>query len=340
MNASLRDSAPLLDVRNLVTQFMMDDVPVQVVRDASFEVREGETLGLVGESGCGKSVTALSIMRLIQTPPGKIVSGEVIFQDRDLLKVSDEEMRMVRGRDIAMVFQEPMTSLNPIISIGRQLAEPMRLHLKMTKKAAEIRAGELLEMVGIADAGDRLKDYPHRMSGGQRQRVMIAMALSCNPKLLIADEPTTALDVTIQAQILELMMSLVQDFGTALMIITHNLGVVARFADRVNVMYSGRIREMGPAEEIFDSPRHPYTIGLLNSIPRFDRGDKTRLLAIEGEIPDPANLPEGCSFKPRCRWAEERCGLEEPPLVSVGSDHMSDCLEAANVSIDKLPVTS
>jgi oligopeptide/dipeptide ABC transporter ATP-binding protein len=237
-----------------------------------------------------------------------------------------------------MIFQEPMTSLNPVLSIERQLAEPMRLHLGMTQREASTRAGELLEMVGIPDAGDRLKDFPHRMSGGQRQRVMIAMALSCNPKLLIADEPTTALDVTIQAQILELMMSLSQEFGTALLIITHNLGVVARFADRVNVMYSGGIREMGPADDIFDSPRHPYTVGLLNAIPRFDQGDRARLQVIEGEIPDPAHRPGGCSFHPRCPWVVEKCTLSEPSLMPVGPDHMSACWEAAKVSRDRQPV--
>ncbi len=332
------DTTPLLDVRNLVTHFMTDEGPVRVVEDVSFQINEGETLGLVGESGCGKSVTALSIMRLIQTPPGKIESGEIYFQGQDLLQISGEEMRAVRGREIAMIFQEPMTSLNPVLTIERQLTEPLRLHLGMTPKAASTRAGELLEMVGIPDPGDRLKDYPHRMSGGQRQRVMIAMALSCNPKLLIADEPTTALDVTIQAQILELMMSLSRDFGTALLIITHNLGVVARFADRVNVMYSGGIREMGPADDIFDSPRHPYTVGLLNAIPRFDQGDRARLQMIDGEIPDPASRPSGCSFHPRCPWAIEKCSVSEPSLMPVGNDHKSACWEAAKVSRDRLPV--
>ena len=333
------DTTPLLDVRKLVTHFVTDQGPVRVVKDVSFQINEGETLGLVGESGCGKSVTALSIMRLIQSPPGKIESGEIYFLGRDLLQISGEEMRKVRGRQIAMIFQEPMTSLNPVLTIERQLAEPMRLHLGMTRRAASTRAGELLEMVGIPDPGDRLKDYPHRMSGGQRQRIMIAMALSCNPKLLIADEPTTALDVTIQAQILELMMTLSRDFGTALLIITHNLGVVARFADRVIVMYSGGIREMGEADDIFDSPRHPYTVGLLNAIPRFDQGDRARLQMIEGEIPDPANLPSGCSFHPRCPWVIEKCSLSEPPLMPMGDDdHMSVCWEAAKVSRDRQPV--
>jgi oligopeptide transport system ATP-binding protein len=340
MTTTISDSTPLLDVRNLVTQFATDAGPVRVVNDVSFEIGEGETLGLVGESGCGKSVTALSIMQLVQTPPGKIESGEIFFQGRDLLKLSSEEMRTIRGREIAMIFQEPMTSLNPVLTIERQLTEPMRLHLGMTKAQSQSRAVELLEMVGIADAGDRVKDYPHRMSGGQRQRVMIAMALSCNPKLLIADEPTTALDVTIQAQILELMMSLSQEFESALLIITHNLGVVARFADRVNVMYSGGIREMGPADDIFDSPRHPYTVGLLNAIPRFDQGDRPRLQAIDGEIPDPESRPSGCSFNPRCPWAKEKCTIDEPPLISVGTDHLSACWESENVTRDLQPVAS
>jgi oligopeptide transport system ATP-binding protein len=338
MDAPKGDSAPLLDVRNLVTHFVTDEGPVRVVNDVSFQINEGETLGLVGESGCGKSVTALSIMGLVPTPPGKIESGEIYFQGQDLLRIPKEQMRGIRGSQIGMIFQEPMTSLNPVLSIERQLAEPLRLHLGMTRGVARSRACELLEMVGIPDAEDRLKDYPHRMSGGQRQRIMIAMALSCNPKLLIADEPTTALDVTIQAQVLELMMTLSKEFGTALLIITHNLGVVARFADRVNVMYSGKIREMGPADGIFDSPSHPYTIGLLNAIPRFDQGDRARLEMIEGEIPDPAHRPSGCSFNPRCPWAVDKCSVDEPSLSPVGPEHESACWEAAAVSQSRLPV--
>ena len=338
MDAPRGDSAPLLDVRNLTTHFVTDEGPVRVVNDVSFQINEGETLGLVGESGCGKSVTALSIMRLVPTPPGKIESGEIYFQGQDLLRIPDEDMRGIRGKEISMVFQEPMTSLNPVLSIERQLAEPLRLHMGMTRDVARSRACELLEMVGIPDAEDRLKDYPHRMSGGQRQRIMIAMALSCNPKLLIADEPTTALDVTIQAQVLELMMTLSKEFGTALLIITHNLGVVARFADRVNVMYSGKIREMGPADDIFDSPSHPYTIGLLNAIPRFDKGDRSRLQMIEGEIPDPADRPSGCSFNPRCPWAVDKCSVSEPSLLPIGPEHTSACWETAAVSKVQSPV--
>ncbi len=338
MDALRGDSAPLLDVRHLVTHFVTNEGPVRVVKDVSFQINEGETLGLVGESGCGKSVTALSIMRLVPTPPGEIESGEIYFQGQDLLRISGEEMRRVRGSQIAMIFQEPMTSLNPVLTIERQLAEPLRIHLGMTRKVARSRACELLEMVGIPDPEDRLKDYPHRMSGGQRQRIMIAMALSCNPKLLIADEPTTALDVTIQAQVLELMMTLSREFGTALLIITHNLGVVARFADRVNVMYSGRISEMGPADAIFDSSRHPYTIGLLNAIPRFDQGDRARLQMIKGEIPDPAHRPSGCSFNPRCPWVVDKCSVSEPSLIPVSPGHTSACWEAATVSKTRLPV--
>jgi len=338
MDAPRGDSAPLLDVRNLTTHFVTDEGPVRVVNDVSFQINEGETLGLVGESGCGKSVTALSIMRLVPTPPGKIESGEIYFQGQDLLRIPDEDMRGIRGKEISMVFQEPMTSLNPVLSIERQLAEPLRLHMGMTRDVARSRACELLEMVGIPDAEDRLKDYPHRMSGGQRQRIMIAMALSCNPKLLIADEPTTALDVTIQAQVLELMMTLSKEFGTALLIITHNLGVVARFADRVNVMYSGKIREMGPADDIFDSPSHPYTIGLLNAIPRFDKGDRSRLQMIEGEIPDPSDRPSGCSFNPRCPWAVDKCSVSEPSLLPIGPEHTSACWETAAVSKVQSPV--
>ena len=338
MEALVQDSTPLLDVRNLVTHFVGEKGPVRVVRNVSFQVNEGEVLGIVGESGCGKSVTALSIMGLIPSPPGMVESGEIFFEGKDLLKVSEDELRSVRGGEIAMIFQEPMTSLNPVLTIQRQLTEPLQIHLGMTERAATSRAGELLEMVGIPDAGDRLSDYPHRLSGGQRQRVMIAMALSCNPKLLIADEPTTALDVTIQAQILELMMTLSRDFGTALMLITHNMGVVARFADRVNVMYAGRIREIGPADVIFESPRHPYTVGLLNSIPRFDQGDRERLRVIEGEIPDPSELPSGCGFRPRCPWVVEKCVDEEGSLETVGQDHRVNCWESANVSRDRQPV--
>ena len=317
----------LLDIRGLATHFATEAGIIKAVDDVSLYLDEGETLGLVGESGCGKSVTALSIMRLVQSPPGKIVSGEVWFQGQDLLSLSESGMRQVRGRDIGMIFQEPMTSLNPVLTIGRQLTETLELHLRMSRSAAAARAGELLEMVGIPDAGERLSDHPHQMSGGQRQRVMIAIALSCNPKLLIADEPTTALDVTIQAQVLELLKSLASDLGTALLIITHNLGVVARYADRVNVMYSGKIRESASALDLYAKPRHPYTVGLLKSVPRLDQESADRLQPIEGEIPDGTSLPSGCAFRNRCRWAVERCAEESPPMFDVEEGHQSCCWE-------------
>jgi oligopeptide/dipeptide ABC transporter ATP-binding protein len=249
--------------------------------------------------------------------------------------LSDSEMRKVRGARIGMIFQEPMTSLNPVLTIGRQITEPLELHMEMTKNMAVTRAAELLDMVGIPDPDERLKDYPHQLSGGQRQRVMIAIALSCNPRLLIADEATTALDVTIQAQILELMKTLTSEIGTALLIITHNLGVVARYADRVNVMYAGKIRESGTAEEIYGNPKHPYTVGLLNSVPRLDAVSVERLQSIEGEIPDMLSLPSGCAFQPRCRWAVERCENDEPELIDAGPDHSSRCWEHENVSRER-----
>jgi oligopeptide transport system ATP-binding protein len=282
-------------------------------------------MGLVGESGCGKSVSALSILRLIPSPPGKIVGGEVWFDDQDLLKVDEDEIRHVRGNRIAMIFQEPMTSLNPVLTIGRQITEALELHLKMNRNAANRRAAELLEMVGIPEAHTRLNDYPHQFSGGMRQRVMIAMALSCNPKLLLADEPTTALDVTIQAQILEILARLSSEFGTAVIIITHNLGVVARYADRVNVMYAGKIVESGSAREIYGHPRHPYTLGLLRSVPRLDEARRDKLVPIEGLPPDLANIPPGCSFYPRCAYRIDRCRQEEPRLMLVDAKHYAAC---------------
>ena len=337
MNLDFSRPRPLLEVKNLITQFSTEAGPVRVVDDVSFHINEGEILGLVGESGCGKSITALSIMRLIPSP-GEIAEGEVLFGGRDILQMPDTELRTVRGREIAMIFQEPMTSLNPVLTIARQLMEPLRLHMGMTKEAARERAIELLEMVGIPDAGDRIDDYPHRMSGGQRQRVMIAIAMSCNPKLLIADEATTALDVTIQAQILEMMAKLTKEIGTALLIITHNLGVVARFADRVNVMYSGRIRESGTVDTIFENPRHPYTVGRLDSIPRFDEEERERMRTIEGEIPDPANRPSGCTFRTRCRWVADDCATLDPQLISFEDDHNVACWKAESVSRDRRPV--
>ncbi len=295
----------------------------------SYDLEEGETLGLVGESGCGKSVSALSIMRLISDPPGKTVAGEVTFQGRDLLRLSDSDMRRVRGKQIAMVFQEPMTSLNPVLSVERQLTEALELHMGMNKQDARHEAVRRLDQVGIPDPEGRIKQYPHQFSGGMRQRVMIAMALSCNPKLIIADEPTTALDVTIQAQILELMKDLSKQFGVSLIIITHNLGVVARYADRMNIMYAGKIIERGTAAEIYANPKHPYTVGLLNSVPRLDLPRREKLDPIEGQPPDLINLPRGCSFRPRCRYSIDQCAEDIPELQAVGGDgHTSACFVA------------
>ena len=315
----------LLEVNNLTTHFFTQDGVVKAVDGITYDLEEGEVLGVVGESGCGKSVHALSIMRLVPSPPGRTVAGEVVFEGEDLLKMDDAEMRNIRGNRIAMVFQEPMTSLNPVLTIGRQLTETLELHQGMSKQQARTRAAELLSTVGIPDADTRLVDYPHQFSGGMRQRVMIAMALSCNPKLIIADEPTTALDVTIQAQILELMQDLARDFGTAMIIITHNLGVVARYADNVNVMYAGKIIETGSAEEIYHNPRHPYTLALLNSVPRLDASERVKLDAIEGLPPDLVNLPEGCSFAPRCKYIYERCVEETPVLEMANEGHTSAC---------------
>ena len=323
--------AKLLEVRDLATHFFTQDGVVKAVDGITYDIDEGEILGIVGESGCGKSVSALSIMRLVANPPGRIVGGEILFEGEDLLGYDDAEMRHIRGNRIAMVFQEPMTSLNPVLTIGRQLTETLELHQKMNKSQARERAGELLSTVGIPDAPSRLKDYPHQFSGGMRQRVMIAMALSCNPRLIIADEPTTALDVTIQAQILELMQDLSKQFGTALIIITHNLGVVARYAHRVNVMYAGKIIETGTARDIYHNPRHPYTIGLLGSVPRLDEIRKDRLDAIDGLPPNLGDLPGGCSFAPRCKFAIDKCIQEEPELENVDENHTSACWRRAEL---------
>ena len=316
--------AKLLEVKDLATYFFTPEGVVKAVDGITYDLEEGETLALVGESGCGKSVSALSLMRLIQNP-GRNVAGQVLFDGHDLLTLDDNDMRRIRGKDMSMIFQEPMTSLNPVLTIGRQLTEALQLHLELDKAAAEQRAGELLLMVGIPEGDRRLKDYPHQFSGGMRQRVMIAMALSCDPKMLIADEPTTALDVTIQAQILELVQKLGKELGTAVLIITHNLGVVARYADRVNVMYAGKIIERGTAREIYGNPRHPYTIGLLASVPRLDEPRKEPLDPIQGLPPDLIALPEGCSFRPRCKFAIDRCATEIPPLVEVSEGHTSAC---------------
>ena len=332
---------PLLEVKNLRTSFFGKGGEVRAADDVSLTLNAGETLGLVGESGCGKSVTAMSIMRLIPGPQGRILGGEVWLDGVDLLSLPEKEMRSVRGAQIGMIFQEPLTSLNPVLTIGRQMTETLEIHLGMDKRAAWARAAELLNMVHIPDAESRLADYPHQFSGGQRQRVMIAIALSCNPKLIIADEATTALDVTIQAQILELVTQLTKDLGTALMIITHNLGVVARYADRVNVMYAGKIRESGGADDIYTVPAHPYTAGLLNAVPRLDRPKGSRLQSIEGEIPDMANLPPGCAYRPRCTYAVDRCATDNPPLEEVAAGHAAACWEWQKVAGQKgQPVTN
>ncbi|MCH8186415.1 MAG: ABC transporter ATP-binding protein [Chloroflexi bacterium] len=324
--------ARLLEVKDLTTHFFTQDGVVKAVDGISYHVDEGEVLGIVGESGCGKSVSALSIMRLVASPPGRTIRGEVIFDGEDILKLDDSEMRRIRGNRIAMVFQEPMTSLNPVLTIGRQLTETLELHQGMNKTQARDRAAELLRLVGISDSERRLKDYPHQFSGGMRQRVMIAMALSCNPRLIIADEPTTALDVTIQAQILELMQELAREFGTAMVIITHNLGVVARYASRVVVMYAGKIIETGSAQDIYHNSKHPYTLGLLGSVPRLDAVEREKLEAIEGLPPDLIDLPPGCSFAPRCRFAYERCSQETPVLERVGDGHESACWRSSELT--------
>jgi len=324
--------ATLLQVRNLTTQFFTSSGTVRAVDNVTFDVTEGETVAVVGESGCGKSVSALSILRLVPWPPGKIVGGSINFMGQNLLEMGDEDIRRVRGREISMVFQEPMTSLNPVLSIGLQLTETMEHHLGLSSAQALKRAAELLEMVGIAEPKRRLAQFPHHLSGGMRQRVMIAVALSCEPKLIIADEPTTALDVTIQAQILELMKDLTKRLGVALVVITHNLGVVARYADRVNVMYAGKIIEMGSAQQIYHQPHHPYTLGLLASVPRMDQPRGTRLIPIDGQPPDLTRLDGGCAFRPRCRFAVDRCAQEFPPLENIDSGHVSACWRVKEIN--------
>lgn len=317
--------AKLLQVKDLRTYFYTQEGVVKAVDGVSYDIDEGETLGLVGESGSGKSVSALSIMRLIPNPPGKIVGGEILFDGQDILKLNEDEMRHIRGNRIAMIFQEPMTSLNPVLTIGQQITETLELHLKLNAQDARKRAAELLAMVGIPEAQSRLDAYPHQFSGGMRQRVMIAIGLSCNPRLLLADEPTTALDVTIQAQILEIIKRLSAELGTAVILITHNLGVVARYADRVNVMYAGRLAETAPAATLYANPRHPYTLGLLKSVPRLDEALKEKLDPIEGLPPDLVDMPPGCPFRPRCRFAVDKCATDSPPLFTVGEKHQTAC---------------
>jgi oligopeptide transport system ATP-binding protein len=333
-SASKANGRPLLEVKNLSTQFFTQDGIVRAVDDVSFYVMPGETLGVVGESGCGKSMTGLSIMRLIPSPPGKIVSGEIVFNGQDILQMSDNEVRRIRGHEIAMIFQDPMTSLNPVLTINRQISEALQLHLGMNKDQARARSIELLQMVGIPNADERIDQYPHQFSGGMRQRVMIAMALSCNPKLIIADEPTTALDVTIQAQILDLMRTLQSERDTGVIMITHSMGVVAGMADRVQVMYAGHIVEAASTEEIFGNPRHPYTVGLMKSIPRLDATNKEKLEPIRGLPPDLIDLPDMCPFVPRCNFARDKCEQKRPPLLQVNEGHYSACWFWEEVSKD------
>lgn len=326
--------AKLLEVKNLKTQFFTQDGVVHAVNGISYTVDKGETVAIVGESGSGKSVGVMSLIRLIPQPPGKIVDGEVWFDGQDLLKLKEDELREIRGNRIAMIFQDPMTSLNPVLTIGRQITEALELHLNMNGEQSRKRAVQLLEMVGIPGAESRLDDYPHQFSGGMRQRVMIAMGLSCDPQLLIADEPTTALDVTIQAQIVDLVNRLKDELGMAIIWITHDLGVVAGMAQRVIVMYSGFIIEEANVNDIYANPRHPYTLGLLRSIPRLDLGRQKRLIPIEGLPPDLLELPSQCPFAPRCSFAVEKCWQENPPLEVVGPDHKSACwVDISNVSV-------
>ncbi|PPS44001.1 ABC transporter ATP-binding protein [Chroococcidiopsis sp. TS-821] len=317
--------ARLLDVQNLKTRFFTQNGVVHAVNDVSFHVNAQETVGIVGESGSGKSITMLSAMRLIPSPPGKIVGGEVMFQGQDLLKLSGREMRSLRGNRLSMIFQDPMTSLNPVLRVEKQMTEAIQLHLGMAKSEAKARAVELLEQVGIPGARDRVRNYPHQFSGGMRQRVMIAMGLACNPDLLIADEPTTALDVTIQAQIVELVKQLKEERGMAVIWITHDLSLLAGLADRILVMYAGQIVEQAPLNALYHHPRHPYTIGLLQSIPRLDEQRQERLKSIDGLPPSLVNYPQGCPFAPRCEFAIAKCHNEDPPLEPVGVNHQVAC---------------
>ena len=314
-------SEKLLEVRHLKTQFSTDEGIAHAVEDVSFDLKRGETLGIVGESGSGKSVTMLSVIRLVT---GKITDGEILFDGRDLRKLSDKEMIALRGKDITMVFQDPMTSLDPVYTIGFQLMEPILKHNKCSRQEAFDRAVQMLEKVGIANARERMKEYPHQLSGGMRQRVIIAMALTCNPKMLIADEPTTALDVTIQAQILDLMKQLKKDSDMSIILITHDLGVVAQMCDRVNVMYCGQIVESAPVNELFHDPRHKYTQGLLHSVPRLDQ-EADKLDVIQGSVPSIVMLPTGCRFHPRCPYATEKCRTAAPEMVQVGEEHFAAC---------------
>jgi oligopeptide transport system ATP-binding protein len=321
---------PLLSVEDLRVEFWTQRGTVHAVNGISFDIAPGDTLGIVGESGCGKSVTSLALMGILPRA-GKVTSGTAMFGERDLFRLSDRELRRIRGRDIAMIFQDPMTSLNPVLTIGRQIREAIETHFDMSKADANRRVAELLDQVGIPSAEMRLKDYPHQFSGGMRQRAMIAMALACEPKVLIADEPTTALDVTIQAQILDLLRRLVEDRETALILITHDLGVVAGMCERVNVMYAGMFMETGSADQLFSRPRHPYTLGLLQSVPRLDAERKTKLQPIEGSPRDMLRAPQACPFQPRCRFEVEQSSLEVPPLRELEPGHMVACFNPVPV---------
>jgi peptide/nickel transport system ATP-binding protein/oligopeptide transport system ATP-binding protein len=324
----LNKNTHLLDIQRLKTCFYTFEGTATAVEDVSFFMDEGETVGLVGESGCGKSVTALSVMRLIKNPPGKIVDGQIFFEGSDLLKLSEKKMRSIRGARISMIFQEPMTSLNPVYTIGYQIAEMFMIHKRVGKKEGWNQAVETLRQVQMPSPQKRADEYPHQLSGGMRQRAMIAMAMACNPKILVADEPTTALDVTIQAQILDLMLQLKEDFGAAVLIITHDLGVVAEIAQRIVVMYAGRVVEEGTTRDIFENPTHPYTRGLLRSVPKLgerSRKGRTRLVEIPGMVPSLYELPQGCSFHPRCRHAMDICRQTPPEFVDLGGIHRMRC---------------
>ena len=323
--------AKLLEVNNLTTRFYTEDGIVHAVNGISFDLDEGHSMAIVGESGSGKSVSMKSIMGIIPSPPGRVEAGEVTFGGRDLLKLSPDEMRHVRGREMAMIFQDPMTSLTPVLTVGMQMTEALVLHLGMKQEQADARAAELLTLVGVANAADRLKDYPHQFSGGQRQRIGIAMALSCNPSLLIADEPTTALDVTIQAQIVDLVLRLKQQLGMAIIWITHDLGVIAGMVDRIIVMYAGFIVENAPVRALYKETAHPYTVGLLESLPKIDATRKERLIPIKGLPPDLLKEPARCPFAPRCPYNIERCWEENPPLKAVAPDHYAACWRADEV---------
>lgn len=331
----------LLEVQDLETKFYTEDGVVHAVNGISYTLDEGESMAIVGESGCGKSVGVLSVMGLIPSPPGRVEGGKAIYNGRDILAISPAEMRKIRGREIAMIFQDPMTSLNPVLTIGRQMTEALRLHLGMSDAQAKERAAEMLELVGIPQGADRLSDYPHQFSGGMRQRVMIAMALSCNPSLLIADEPTTALDVTIQAQIVELVKQLQVKLGMAIIWITHDLGVVAGMVEKVSVMYAGLIIEQGPVKDIYKKPSHPYTLGLLHSLPKLDAKKQKRLASIKGLPPDLLQDIKLCPFAPRCPYAIDKCWEENPPLFNAGPNHKTACWrweEVRNVAFFGSPV--